>query len=63
MSKPDQHKLDIYVEEYRHMAPLIGASCTVHRLADAYGIKPNSMRKALYERGIYPPIDEREVPA
>ena len=58
-----QHKIDIYVEEYRHMAPLIGSTLTVYRLARVYGITPSSMCRALWTRGILVSLDEREVPA
>lgn len=54
---------EIYAEEYNFMAPLIGPARTVQRLADAYGLKVDSMRQALYDCGIKAPLDEREVPA
>lgn len=56
-------KLEIYVEEYNFMAPIIGPVRTVHRLADAYGVKVDSMRTALNNCGISVSLDEREVPA
>lgn len=55
-------KLEIYVEEYQFMAPIIGPVRTVHRLADAYGVKVDSMRTALNNCGISVSLDEREVP-
>ncbi|MHC2848812.1 hypothetical protein ACUXOC_000234 [Corynebacterium mucifaciens] len=63
MSEPDQFKLGVYAEEFRFMAPLIGPTRTVYRLADAYGLKVNSMRQALNRCGISVSLDEREVPA
>lgn len=63
MSEPDQFKLGVYAEEFRFMAPLIGPTRTVYRLADAYGLKVNSMRQALNDCGIRVSMDEREVPA
>lgn len=54
---------EIYAEEYAFMAPLIGPVRTVHRLADAYGLKIDSMHAALYDCGIKTSLDEREVPA
>lgn len=56
-------KLEIYVEEYNFMAPIIGPVRTVHWLADAYGVKVDSMRTALNNCGISVSLDEREVPA
>ena len=54
---------EIYADEYAFMAPIIGPVRTVHRLADAYGLRVDSMRQALYDCGIKAPLDEREVPA
>lgn len=54
---------EIYADEYAFMAPLIGPVRTVHRLADAYGLKVDSMRTALNNCGISVSLDEREVPA
>lgn len=54
---------EIYADEYAFMAPLIGPVRTVHRLADAYGLRVDSMRQALNDCGIRVSMDEREVPA
>lgn len=54
-------KLEIYAEEFRFIASLIGPVLAVYRLADAYGLRVESMRQALNDCGIKVKLDEREV--
>lgn len=54
---------EIYADEYAFMAPIIGPVRTVYRLADAYGLRVDSMRTALNGCGISVSLDEQEVPA
>lgn len=63
MTMPQQTKPEIYAEEFRFMASIIGPVRTVHRLADAYGLTVDGMRTTLNRCGISVSLDEREVPA
>lgn len=63
MTMPAQTKTEIYAEEFRFFSSLIGPQAALYRLADAYGVKVESMRTELRDAGIHILIDAREVPA
>lgn len=56
-------KRDDVVEDFLHMASIVGQPCALYRLAKVHGVAPSAIQKHLRLAGIKYHTDLREVPA
>lgn len=56
-------KRDAVVEDFLHMASIVGQPCALYQLAKANGVSPKTIQKHLRKAEVTYHIDMREVPA